>query len=308
MQRTARSSRAAKVPAFWLAGIRQVGRVLADAVFPCRCAACRQYWSAGSRQAPGSAARRAEIRERSGACFMEGDRPFLCPDCLAAFEPVAAPLCLRCGVMFVSRIGESHLCGDCMRARPHFRQARAAGVYSGALMALVHQVKYRACLALVDPLARLLQEAFQRHWHPADIDLVLPIPLHGGRLRKRGFNQAQLLVDAWARADRSGGPCGMRFPKVRHILRRRRATRPQTGLGKAERRRNMRGAFSVVDERAVAERRILLVDDVYTTGATVNEAARVLKRYGAQAVDVLTVARTMPYTGRRGDFPNTLAR
>ena len=201
--------------------------------------------------------------------------------------------------MFVSREGEDHLCGDCLQQAPHFRQARAAGIYSGGLMALVHQLKYRGCLALIDPLALLLQEAFVRHWQPADIDLVLPVPLHAARLRRRGFNQVQLLTDAWACHQRTAKCCGPRFPKARRIIVRSRATPPQTGLGKAERRRSIRGAFAVVESRAVAGRRILLVDDVYTTGATANEAARTLKRSGADWVDILTVARTMPRYGWR---------
>ena len=295
MRRTAASRRAQSAWAFLWSATRRIIRVLADAVFPRRCAACRHHWSAGSQSAPGPAAVAAGGRDRLSACFQEGSPRFLCPDCAAAFEPVAAPLCERCGVMFISRVGGSHLCGDCMQEAPHFRRARAAGLYSGALMALVHQLKYRACLALVDPLACLLREAYDRHWEPSEIDLVLPIPLHARRLHRRGFNQAQLLADAWVRVDRGAGPWGVPVPKARHILRRTRATRPQTGLGKAERRRNMRGAFTVVDSRAVAARRILLVDDVYTTGATANEAARVLKRYGAIEVDVLTVARTMPH-------------
>lgn len=200
--------------------------------------------------------------------------------------------------MFVSREGEDHLCGGCLQDKPHFHRARAAGVYSGGLMALVHQLKYRGCLALVPPLSMLLRDTFGRHWEPHDIDLVLPIPLHAGRLRRRGFNQAQLLVDAWARAERQAGRGGPRFAKARRVFVRSRATSPQTGLGKAERRRNIKGAFRVVAARAVHGRRLLLVDDVYTTGATANEAARILIQGGAARVDILTVARTMPRAGR----------
>jgi ComF family protein len=198
--------------------------------------------------------------------------------------------------MFTSREGDDHLCGDCMQRPPAFGRARAAGVYCGALMAMIHQLKYRACLALIDPLAMLLREAFHCHWNPAAIEVVLPVPLHVRRLRKRGFNQAQLIVDAWARADREedrSGPC---FPKGRRVIIRSRATPPQTGLGKPERRHNIGRAFTVTDEGAVAGCRILLVDDVYTTGATADEAARTLMRSGAASVDILTVARTMPRT------------
>jgi len=223
--------------------------------------------------------------------------PFLCPDCITSFEAIASPLCVRCGVMFQSRVGEDHLCSDCMRRPAKLRYARAAGVYSGALMALVHQLKYRAALVLVGPLGRLLQEAFRCHWQPDEVDVVLPIPLHPRRLRQRGFNQAQMLVDAWANAGREGNRDWQRFPTAREVIVRSRPTAPQTGLGKPERRRNIRHAFTVVDRDTVQGCRVLLVDDVYTTGATVEEAARELKRNGADCVDVLTVARTMPHAG-----------
>lgn len=224
-------------------------------------------------------------------------RPFLCPDCITSFEAVTSPLCGRCGVMFQSRVGEDHLCSDCMQHPGKFRRARAVGVYSDALMALIHQLKYRAGLALVGPLGQLLQEAFHRHWQPEEVDMVLPIPLHNRRLRQRGFNQAQMLVDAWANGVRKGNRDWYRFPKARKIIVRSRPTAPQTGLGKPERRRNIRHAFTVVDREAVQGRHILLVDDVYTTGATAEEVAHELIRNGADTVDVLTVARTMPYSG-----------
>lgn len=275
------------------------GRAVAEAVFPPKCRACGGYWS--------SAPKSPSARDRHPVAFGPDDglaevfkavaKPFLCPVCITAFEAVASPLCSRCGVMFQSRVGEDHLCSDCMRRPGKFRRARAAGVYSGALMALIHQLKYRAGLALVGPLGRLLEEAFRRHWPPDGVDMVLPIPLHNRRLRKRGFNQSQMLVDAWANAVREEHRDWRRFPKVRKIIVRSRPTAPQTGLGKPARRRNIRRAFTVVDRDAVQGCRILLVDDVYTTGATVEETAHELKRNGADFVDVLTVARTMPHPG-----------
>lgn len=279
----------------WPAGACRLARALVEVVFPRRCVACRHYWGGPPADAPAADAGTAGGHARQlSAVFHRAAGRFVCPDCLDSFEPAGSPLCSCCGLMFPSRSGEDHLCGECIQAPPAFRRARAAGIYSGALMALIHHVKYRAGLALIDPLALLLLEAFRRHWHPGDIDVVLPIPLHAGRLRRRGFNQAQLLTDAWAAFERGAGRCAPRFPKARRVFIRARATTPQTGLGKPERRRNIRGAFSVVDPRCVAGRRILLVDDVYTTGATADEAARALTRSGAADVDILTLARTMP--------------
>jgi ComF family protein len=134
--------------------------------------------------------------------------------------------------------------------------------------------------------------------------MVLPIPLHDRRLRQRGFNQAQMLVDAWAAVEDQENPNGLRFAKARQIIIRSKATPPQTGLGKVARRRNIRGAFTVVNRNAVKGQRILLVDDVYTTGATAAEAARVLRGSGADCVDVITVARTMPDAPSQGTSGN----
>jgi ComF family protein len=272
-----------------------MARIAVEAVFPRKCRACGRYWSAGITPFAGSGRDPAgdDVDGGPTALFQRVAGPFICPDCRTGFEPMASPLCLRCGVMFVSRSGGDHLCGDCLQHRGQFRRARSAGAYDGALMALVHHLKYRACLVLGDPLGRLLRQTFHRYWPPDEIDWVVPVPLHPRRLRQRGFNQAQILVQAWAHRD-SGNPGGLRFTSARDIMLRAKPTVPQTGLGKAERRQNIRGAFKVLDRDRVEGRRILLVDDVFTTGATADEAARELLKNGADAVDVLTVARTMP--------------
>lgn len=280
-----------------------IGRALTDAIFPRKCRACGTYWPPGPPSLSAHTHHDTDLRAGDPALcntFHRVALPFLCSDCGASFEPVRSPLCERCGVMFKSPVGEDHLCSDCLRQPGAFRRARAAGVYSGALMELVHQLKYRSCFVLLDPLGQLLQEAFRLHWRPGEIDMVLPIPLHARRWRQRGFNQAQMLVDAWIKAERRGRRDASRFPKARGIFVRSRPTAPQTGLGKPERHRNIRGAFKVVDRAAVKGRRILLVDDVYTTGATAAEAARELLENGAETVDVLTIARTMPHRDRMG--------
>jgi len=293
MQETLNHSALAAPP--WVGALRYAGKVVAEAVFPPRCCACSARWSmAGHAEADSG-----EGQPEGGLfdVFHAIARPYLCPACIDAFEPLASPLCIRCGMVFASRVAEDHLCTHCIRHPAAYRRARSAGVYSGGLMALIQHLKYHACLALSQPLAKLLQAVFRRHWTADEVDMVLPIPLHIRRWRERGFNQAQMLADAWAKAEGRGNRDRGRFPRARHILVRRKPTRPQTGLGKQARRRNIRGAFSVIAPQAVKSARILLVDDVYTTGATADEAARVLKRAGAACVDVLTVARTMPHRG-----------
>lgn len=158
-------------------------------------------------------------------------------------------------------------------------------------MDLVHQLKYQGRLALVPALGSMLGEAYRRYWSESPVDAVIPIPLHRRRLRRRGFNQADLLLRSWLK---HADAAGLSAPAAgAPILERVRATPPQTGLKRSERRRNIRGAFRVAAQAAVDDKHLLLVDDVFTTGATVEEAARVLRAAGAASVDVLTLARTL---------------
>ena len=152
-------------------------------------------------------------------------------------------------------------------------------------MALVHRLKYDGKIQLKGPLGILLLSAYFRYWKRDDIDLIIPVPLHVKRFRKRGFNQSYLLVREWAK---------MKFltpPVARDVLVRKRWTDSQTGLGRKHRIANIKDAFSISDPSKIIGRKILLVDDVYTTGATVNESSKVLRGAGAEQVDVLTLAR-----------------
>lgn len=195
--------------------------------------------------------------------------------------------------MFTSRAGEDHRCSDCLSANGHYGRARAVGVYQGALMALVHQLKYRGRLALAAPMGRMLHDTYDHYWGEQSVDLVVPIPLHPRHLRRRGFNQAALLLRAWQRAADQDPAAPVRPVAAMHTLVRSHRTRSQTGLNRRERQRNIRGAFAVYDRDGIRQQRVLLLDDVFTTGATVEEAARTLLAAGAAAVDVLTFARTL---------------
>lgn len=219
--------------------------------------------------------------------------PFLCPECREDSLPAASPLCPACGEMFVSRQGTDHLCGACIESPRKFRMARAVGVYEKGLLKAVHCLKYRGRTELAFPLGELLLAGFFRYWSPDDIDLVIPVPLHGKRMRMRGFNQSSLMLRDWPkRMERSGyGQNEIRFDT--ELLKRSKPTVPQTGLGRRERMKNLRGAFTVPLPEKVKGRRVLLVDDVYTTGATADACTRVLRKAGATRVDVLTLARTM---------------
>ena len=273
----------AGMPAAAMGGVRRVLAALTDALFPHRCMGCGRLFDHRERE---FAADRPLAGEADFAAVMI---PHFCSTCRRQWLPVASPLCSRCGVMFVSRAGGDHLCGQCLEhGAKGFTRARAAGVYDQSLRLAIQALKFRGAVQLADPLGRLLFAAFRRHWPAGDVDVVAPVPLHRRRLRERGFNQAWLLLRCWPAVDGSA--------VVRDLLQRHRATAPQSGLDRRARRMNIRNAFSMARAGQSAGKRVLLVDDVLTTGATVNACADVLLRDGAARVDVLTVAR-VPIAG-----------
>ncbi len=217
--------------------------------------------------------------------------PFLCATCLKEWIPVSSPICTVCGAVFTSREGGDRPCGDCVKHPKRFTAARAVGVYDQSLRIVIHRLKYQGKTQLAAPLGNVLLHALIRIWPPGDIDLIIPMPLHEKRLRHRGFNQAHLLVRGWRNAAERLGVHPESYRIGPDILIRTRMTKPQTGLGKKQRKANIRNAFHVKETKRVDGKRILLVDDVYTTGATVNECARVLRRAGAGRVFALTLAR-----------------
>jgi len=205
----------------------------------------------------------------------------LCPGCGARIRLIRAPLCLCCGVEFAGS-GESHTCGACLTKPPHFSRARAILRYDEASAKLVHAFKYGGRTT-----ARATFLALARQATPlADLDpaeLIVPVPLHRARLQERGFNQALVLARFLFPAE------GKRI--VPDLLIRTRSTHPQVSLSGRERRQNLGGAFAVRRPEQVAGRRLLLVDDVLTTGTTLNECAKVLLAHGAAEVQALTLAR-----------------
>jgi ComF family protein len=218
---------------------------------------------------------------------------FLCPACRLAFSGIGSPMCSGCGLPFESPHSRDHLCEKC-QARPFlFHQARSVGRYEGALRTLVHQFKYQGWIHLAGTLGRLLWIVFLSHWNPEDVDTVVPVPLHARRLRHRGFNQALQLIRPWPQW---ASEQGLAFEKDRiksSWLVRRSFTAVQAGLDRHQREADVKNAFVLKKDAQVDGRRILLVDDVLTTGATVQACARVLKQCGAARVDVLTLARTI---------------
>lgn len=212
--------------------------------------------------------------------------PFFCRPCWELIVPMKEPSCACCGQPFVSPAATSftpdHLCQHCLKRRPAFRRAWTCYPYRPPLQEAICAFKYGGKVGLAKPLARLMIEALPR---TVESDLIMPVPLHPARLRAREFNQSLLL------ADRLGHY--VEKPVSASDLVRVLATDPQTTLSRPERLRNLRHAFSVPEPERVAGRRILLVDDVFTTGTTLNECAKALLSAGAESVDALTLARTV---------------
>ena len=243
-----------------------------EAVFPPKCLICGTFYCLQP----------SDRKVASGSLdYLTAN--YFCESCQNDLIPIASPFCLKCGLPFVSREGEDHTCGECLMEEKHFRKARAFGVYDGSLMEAIHRFKYGKKTSLSRPLSTLASETFFQYWSADAIDLIVPVPLHVKRLRERGFNQAYLLMRRWAKQE------GFSVDPL--TLLRTRWTQPQTRLSRKERQKNIKRAFAVKNPEKIRGKKILLVDDVYTTGSTVNECARVLIKAGAELVDVLTLAR-----------------
>jgi ComF family protein len=198
-----------------------------------------------------------------------------CPECWSSLLPLEPPFCPKCGEPAPAIEG---LCGPCLRGEHLFDFARSALLFTHTLREIIHHLKYSDRVSLARPLGDILEECRKRE--PFTGSLLIPVPLHRSRERVRGFNQAELIA---ARVS---------LPSSPRLLRRKKNTPSQTGLTRNERKRNLTGAFEVSGNVSGT---VIVVDDVYTTGSTMNEIARTLKRAGAVRVEVLTVARVPSY-------------
>lgn len=206
----------------------------------------------------------------------------LCRACVERFRLIHPPVCERCGKPLRGPPDLDFTCIPCRHRRLYFKQARAVGVYEGTLRDAVHSLKFKGRAALSGPLGRMMADVAARDRVLCACDVVIPVPLHPARRAERGFNQAEVLAQEVAAA--------LQRPLAPHAVARARATLAQSGLPLPERRANVRRAFTAAP---LTVRRVLLIDDVLSTGFTAGECARALRAAGAGEVVVLTLARSV---------------
>ena len=220
----------------------------------------------------------------------------VCRECLESLAPIRIAQCVLCGERLAPAqllIGNGQ-CQACCEYPPNFDRAVSYGEYDAGLRDLIHLLKYDAVLPAAKPLGKLLAQSIEQ-LRLGDVEAVMvPVPLHCSKRRERRFNQAELIVRA---ALKHLPP---HFELDRDALERQRETRSQVGLDREARIANMHGAFRVTAPQRISGRTVIVVDDVMTTGTTVSECARVLKRAGAEKVFAATVARTL----KRADAPS----
>lgn len=208
---------------------------------------------------------------------------FVCPKCASSAKIIQPPFCDRCGLPFQGDIAQTFVCQHCRTAELHFCYARAAAVAKDPVLEAIHRYKYAHALCLEPFLAGLLVSQAQPTLSAEQWDLIVPVPLHPTKERQREFNQAERLARCLSRA--------VRLPVDTKAVHRVLPTRTQTLLTREERLDNMRKAFACQPSADVNHKRIILVDDVFTTGATTSACALALKQGGAAEVCVWTVAR-----------------
>ena len=216
-----------------------------------------------------------------------------CPACGSEFEAVEVGLCKNCidKIKFIyenycDKCGkvikkDNQLCVDCQQYKRYFTTARAVGVYDAGLKEYIKLFKYHNQRQLAESLAELMVIYIERFYNCKEFDLITYIPLHKSRLQERGFNQAFLLAQEIADYFNL---------EVAHLLERRKDTIKQSKLSKLARRENLQKQFKIINSKRTNNKRILLVDDIYTTGATVNQASKVLLEARAKEIKIITLA------------------
>jgi ComF family protein len=207
----------------------------------------------------------------------------LCTVCFRKIKKIEPPFCNKCGKPLEVNLDPENICVDCRSRRYWFDRAWASASYEGILRECIHFLKYNHRMSLVGLLSKILINFADRYMNIEQFDYIMPVPLHRTKLREREFNQSYLLAS----------PFASRFNKIllSKQVYRVKYTLAQSELTSVQRRENIRDAFRIRNSESVRNRDILIIDDVFTTGATVDECASLLKKNGARHIEVLTLAR-----------------
>jgi ComF family protein len=212
----------------------------------------------------------------------------LCAACVGKLDYVEEPACFTCGHPFYGEVGGERICPHCEGLQPAYREGRTAVLCKGPARALVHELKYHRGLFVLTDLAEVFRRSPRVLPWLAGATLV-PVPLHPRKRRHRGYNQSELLADTLAAAANDAFAPPENFVRVMPLLRRVADTRTQTAFDRKERRANLKNAFALTPGAAITPaHRYVLVDDVFTTGSTLNSCAGVLRRAGCLNLDVVT--------------------
>ncbi|MGQ9800420.1 MAG: ComF family protein [Candidatus Saccharicenans sp.] len=220
-----------------------------------------------------------------GRALEDHEEKVVCSRCLQQVEIHRGPVCPVCGRFYQQEAAAGQVCGQCLEGAPLWSRHRSLGPYTGRLKELILLFKYKGCEILSRPLGRMVHENLAGDGIFSGLDCILPVPLHRKRERMRGFNQAELLGQSISALSS--------LPLLKGVLIKTRNTPAQVSLEAAERETNLRGAFEVRKPGQIKNLRLLLVDDVFTTGSTLGECARTLIKSGALEVRALTLARAV---------------
>ncbi|MGC9326882.1 MAG: double zinc ribbon domain-containing protein [Candidatus Hinthialibacter sp.] len=253
----------------WLSPCKELASSLLELIYPSVCAGCGRE--------------------------MPGQNALICSDCLHQIPRIQPPFCPRCGAPLSAPLDrDKKRCRFCPPGPHYFQQSRSLYSYKDPRVKnLVHALKFRYQTGLAGPLSRLLFYGFDAYYSKTNFDALVPVPLHKSRLREREFNQAALLCREISTR--------RQIPIREDLVYRRRRTPPQASLHPETRMKNLEAAFFPMEENAAAGLRVLVVDDVMTTGATINAVSKALLNAGAAAVFALTLALTIDLPARSHD-------
>lgn len=212
------------------------------------------------------------------------DQGYLCGKCIEEIDLIKPPGCRKCGGL-LSENTRGTTCEDCRERDYHFEFARSAGIFEGVLRDAIHALKYHNHIAIADSLGEVMARSFAEVGLAGKADLAIPIPIHRSRMLQRGFNQSEALARVFCKR--------VNLPLEPRVLRKTRKTKRQMELPFDLRITNVKGSFEVREATRFRGKRVLLIDDVFTTGSTLDEAARVLCEAGASAVCAYTLAKSL---------------